>query len=43
MKDGTFISGRKIRSQAQDETIISHQVSPWITTRTLKRRGKRPT
>jgi hypothetical protein len=43
MKDGTFIGGRKIRSQAQDETIISHQVSPWITTRTLKRRGKRPT
>jgi hypothetical protein len=42
MSDGTLSAGRKIRSQKQDEVIEEHRVSPYITTRTLKRRGKRP-
>jgi hypothetical protein len=43
MYDGTFIDGRKIRSQKHAETILSKAVSTYMTTRTLKRRGKRPT
>jgi len=40
--DGSWAGGRKIRSQRQDEDLFSHTASPWVTTRTLKRRGKRP-
>lgn len=36
------LQGRQLRSQAQDESIINTYPSRWITTRTLKRRGKRP-
>lgn len=43
LQDGTFIDGRTIRSMHHDETILSHSASDWVTTRTLKRRGKRPT
>jgi hypothetical protein len=42
LMDGTFTSARKIRSQHHDETIVASGASTYITTRTLKRRGKRP-
>lgn len=42
MMDGSFLDGRTIRSRANAETIINRGASPYITTRTLKRRGKRP-
>lgn len=42
LHDGSFIDGRTIRSRGHDETILSAAASPYITTRTLKRRGKRP-
>lgn len=42
MFDGSFLSSRTIRSRATSETILSRKASPYITTRTLKRRGKRP-
>lgn len=42
LMDGTLPNGRIIRSPKQDETITVGEASPWVTTRTLKRRGKRP-
>jgi len=42
MFDGTFLDGRTIRSRLNAETILNRGVSTYITTRTLKRRGKRP-
>src|SRR3954454_17276008 len=42
MRDGTFTEGRIIRSQKQVETLIGHGYASYVTTRTLKRRGKRP-
>jgi hypothetical protein len=39
---GDTTMARKIRSQKQDEDLASHQVSDFTTTRTLKRRGRRP-
>jgi len=42
MRDGTFLDARTIRSRTHDETIINSGSSPYITPRTLKRRGKRP-
>lgn len=42
LSDGTFLDGRKIRSRSHAETIINHGASTYVTTRTLKRRGKRP-
>lgn len=43
LTDGSFVpDGRKIRSQLHDETILSSSASSFLTTRTLKRRGKRP-
>lgn len=40
--DGTAAHGRKIRSQPQDEVLVSKAVSTYITVRQLRRRGKRP-
>lgn len=40
--DGSFLDARTLRSQHSAETILSSLGGPWITTRTLKRRGKRP-
>lgn len=40
--DGTFLGARHLRAQAWDEPIVAHVGSAYITTRTLKRRGKRP-
>jgi hypothetical protein len=42
LHDGTFIDGRKIRSRLHPEVILSHATALMVTTRTLKRRGKRP-
>jgi hypothetical protein len=42
MMNGTLPDGRVIRSPLQDETLTVGEASPWVTTRTLKRRGKRP-
>jgi len=41
MDDGSFAGGRKITDKLGTATV-GHAVSPNITTRTLKRRGKRP-
>ena len=42
LSDGSFTDARTIRSRAHSETITGHGSSIYITTRTLKRRGKRP-
>lgn len=42
MSNGSLSNGRIIRSQTQDEVITRTEASQWVTTRTLKRRGKRP-
>lgn len=31
-----------LRSRSTDDNVVSFEVLPWVTTRTLKRRGKRP-
>lgn len=40
--DGTFLDARTIRSASSSETITAADTSPYVTTHTLKRRGKRP-
>jgi len=40
--DGSGSAGRQIRSQKQVEPLASHQHIEFVTTRTLNRRGKRP-
>lgn len=42
MANGTFVDGRILRSGVQDEVIQAAHASNWATTRSLKRRGKRP-
>lgn len=42
LSDGTFLDGRRIRSQLHAETVLAPAASVYVTTRTLKRRGKRP-
>lgn len=42
LRDGSFLDARTIRSRTHAETILSSGSSPYVTTRTLKRRGKRP-
>lgn len=42
MYDGTISGTRKITARAHTDTIVSHLASTYLTTRTLKRRGKRP-
>lgn len=42
LSNGLLSNGRIIRSQLQDEVITRAEASQWVTTRTLKRRGKRP-
>ncbi len=42
LTDGSFISARTITARGHTDTILSHAVSLYVTTRTLKRRGKRP-
>lgn len=40
--DGSFLDARTIRSRLHAETITARSASSYLTTRTLKRRGKRP-
>lgn len=42
LSDGTWNQGHQLRSQKGAETITGVIASPYVTTRTLKRRGKRP-
>lgn len=42
MHDGTFVDARTITARGHTDVILSHGASIYITTRTLKRRGKRP-
>lgn len=42
LHDGTFLDARTIRSRTHAETILSSGASGYVTTHTLKRRGKRP-
>lgn len=42
MKDGSLPGGLRICG-AQGAVAGAHKISPWFTTRSLKRRGKRPT
>jgi len=42
LTDGTTLPGHVIRSQRQVEDLQGFHASQWVTTRTLKRRGKRP-
>lgn len=44
MRDGSFLDGRTVRAAGQSsETFLGHSVPVYLTTRTLKRRGRRPT
>ncbi len=40
--DGTFAESRKITARGHTDVILSSGASSYVTTRTLKRRGKRP-
>jgi hypothetical protein len=42
LQDGTFADARTITARGHVDTIVNHGASSWTTTRTLKRRGKRP-
>lgn len=42
LKDGTFLDARTLRSRTHADNIIASGVDQYVTTRTLKRRGKRP-
>lgn len=42
LRDGTFLDGRTIRARSHADTILSSGHDAFVTTRTLKRRGKRP-
>lgn len=42
LRDGTFLDGRTITARAHADTVTASSASAWVTTRTLKRRGKRP-
>lgn len=42
MSDGTFLSARTITARGHTDTIVNYDRSLYVTTRTLKRRGKRP-
>jgi len=42
MRDGTFVDSRVVTDRT-GAALLGHGVSSFVTTRTLKRRGKRPT
>jgi hypothetical protein len=42
MRDGTFLDARTLTARGHTDTLVSHLAGQFITTRTLKRRGKRP-
>jgi len=43
LRDESFIDARTITARGHTDTILNSGSSPYITTRTLKRRGRRPT
>ena len=44
LRDGSFLDGRTLTARGHSsDVLVSHLASPYVTTRTLKRRGKRPT
>lgn len=42
LRDGSFIDARTLRSRLHADTLTGSAASTYLTTRTLKRRGKRP-
>lgn len=42
MWDGSFLDARKVTAPGMTDTIVGANASSYVTTRTLKRRGKRP-
>lgn len=42
LRDGSFLDGRIITAPGHDDVVLSVGASSYLTTRTLKRRGKRP-
>ena len=42
LQDGSFAEARTVTARGHTDTIVSHGASSFVTTRTLKRRGKRP-
>lgn len=42
LMDGSFLDARTLRSRLNNETLLTRLSSTYATTRTLKRRGKRP-
>jgi len=42
LRDASFLDARTIRSRTHAETLLGSGSSQYVTTRTLKRRGKRP-
>jgi hypothetical protein len=43
MRDGTFLDARTLTARGHTDTLVGSTAAVYITTRTLKRRGKRPT
>jgi hypothetical protein len=43
LRDGTFLDARTITARGHTDVIVGSTAATFITTRTLKRRGKRPT
>lgn len=41
LRDGSFLGGRTLTARGHSDTLVNHGVSPYATTRTLKRRPKR--
>lgn len=42
LRDGSFLDSRTVTAPGHTDVLVGHGVSSWLTTRTLKRRGKRP-
>lgn len=42
LRDGSFAEGRHVTAAGETDTLVSSSASSFATTRTLKRRGKRP-
>lgn len=42
LRDGSFIDARTLTAPGKTDVLTSSSASPYVTTRTLKRRGKRP-
>lgn len=42
MRDASFLDARTLTAAGHSDTLVGHNYSSYVTTRTLKRRGKRP-